>query len=122
MGEKVVKVSIESSIIEVSGSLYPVNQISGVKVVAVKKSAWEFLSGGRRYAILLKMQGENYSLLVVSRDERSVNNIFSRIKEAIASQAQGNFSYVNSVTLNGDITNQSGNFGVGFNSGVVDLG
>jgi hypothetical protein len=54
MGQKVVRVSIESTIIEVAGSLYPVNQISGVKVVAVKKSTWEFLSGGRRYAILLR--------------------------------------------------------------------
>ncbi len=74
-----------------------------------------------RHAILMKTVGDSYFVLVGSMDEAKIEELFYRIRDAIAAQTSGNYTYVSEVKLNGDIVNQSGNFAVGFNKGEIDL-
>jgi hypothetical protein len=172
MNQRIVYISVESSVIQIEGSLYPVDKICGVKIVEIAPSKEEinaldselfllnliYLISSildliiwlvtllrvpsslranikakidkleryrrivfQRHGIIVKMQGESYFLLVASNEKHNIDDLFLKIKTAISSQGQGNFSYNQSITLHGDITNQSGNFGVGFNTGRVNL-
>lgn len=98
------------------------DQIAGVKIVEVRASSMVkrmFVSS--RYAILTKMIGEGYFVLVASTDEASIKMIFNKIRDAIEARSSGNTTFVSSVNIKGDVVNQTGNFEVGYNEGVVDL-
>ena len=121
MAEKSILVDISSSVIQVGGSAHRTDKIDAIKVVKVQASALELMTRGRRLAILIRFAGE-YIVLVVSRDEEKTNEAFYEIKKAITEHGKGNRQFVSHVNLNGDLVNQSGNFGSGFNKGVVNLG
>lgn len=117
-----ILVDVRASVIQVAGSLYPVNQIAGIKNVMVKPSQWwKRLFVKTRHAILMKTAGDGYFVLVGSIDEAKIEELFYRIRDAIDAQSRGNFTYVSEVKITDDIVNQSGNFGVGFNKGEIDL-
>ena len=117
-----IVVDVRSSVIQVSGSLYPVNQIAGVKSITVRPAEWwKRIFVKKRHAIMMKTVGEGYFVLVGSIDEAKIKELFYKIRDAIDAQTRGNFTYVSEVKMTGDIVNQSGNFAVGFNKGDIDL-
>ena len=120
MANQTVVVAIESSVIQVGGEVYRTKNISQMKVVSVEASALELLTMGRRYAILARISGED-KVLVASRDQEKIYEVFTEIKKAMSEQERGNKAYVSNVVLNGDVVNQSGNFGTGFNNGSIKL-
>lgn len=122
-----VLVDITSSTIEVSSTVrveklvYALNRIDLIKIVEVKESYLSLAVNGRRkYAIMIRFD-RSYIALLVSRDIDKMDEVLYRIRQAISARERGNSNYVTSVTLNGNVINQSGNFEVGYNSGVVDL-
>ncbi|ASF48278.1 hypothetical protein [Methylovulum psychrotolerans] len=120
--QKSIVVDVRSAVIQVSGSLYPVNQIAGIKSITVRPSSWwKRLFVKTRYAILMKTVGDGYFVLVVTLEEAKIEELFFKIRDAIDAQTSGNFTYVSEVRMTGDIVNQSGNFAVGFNKGEIDL-
>ncbi len=119
MSAQTIVVDISSSVIQVGGSAYRTDRIDAIKVVEIQASALALLTQGRRYAILIRFADE-YIVLVGSKDKEKINEAFYEIKKAMTEHGKGNQQFVSSVTLNGDLVNQSGSFGAGFNRGVVE--
>jgi hypothetical protein len=115
-----VLVNISSAVVEVGSSAYRTDKIDAVKSVGIKASALELMTRGRSYAVLIRFAGD-YIVLVQSRDKDTIIEVANKITRAMSEHAKGNPTYFSSVNLNGDIVNQSGNFGAGFNKGEISL-
>lgn len=118
--KKAVLIEIRASVIQVEGSLYPVNKISGVKYVSIKQTFFESIFvREKKHAILIRTDND-YFLLVGGNESEKINELFYMIRDAIDANSRG-ITYLSEVKINGDIINQKGNFGVGYNSGEVSM-
>ena len=115
-----VVVEISSGVVAVGSVSYRTDKIDSVKAVKIKASALELMTKGRSYAIVVRFDKEDIVLLR-TRDQDTVLEIAKKITKAMSEHARGNNNYFSSVNLNGDLVNQSGNFGAGFAKGEISL-
>jgi hypothetical protein len=114
-----ISIDISSSTIRVGNSYYKTDKIDSFFFIEEKDSLLSLAVMGRKYSIIIIF--ERYQIkLISSRDEEKMHEICYKIDKAIAESRKGDKNSISSVTLNGDIVNQSGDFGVGFNSGVIN--
>lgn len=115
-----VLINISSAVVEVGSSAYRTDKIDAVRSVKIRASALELMTLGRSYAVLIRFDGSYFSL-VRSRDQKAILEVASKITQAMSEHTKGNTHYFSSVNVTGDVVNQSGNFGAGFNKGEISL-
>ena len=126
MTKRTTHIEIQSAVIQVNTSLYPVDKISDVKIVKQKWSFWGWLgnlifSRDWVHAILMRNSNGSFVVLAASRDTSAIFDIFGKMKNAMSARASGNFTYVASAQLATNLVNQTGDYSSAFNSGHIEL-